>query len=215
MKNLKKQLCIIAAICCCAGFTACSDSAGNSSTDDSSSEVKSDEIVEKDSDDDSTDDNDADDSDTNRNNDNVDDEEENESSKYEKEDEEEDTDEQEEKTTEKKTESSFSPQFADEDDVEVKEWSDPDDKTNVGYLITWKDSPCIGKSVTVDGIEICGGETLGDCDFDNWSMSYDYDSGDKCRLPRKTQKIDKQNTKKFTLSKKKSLLTANQEAEIM
>ena len=36
-----------------------------------------------------------------------------------------------------------------------------------------------------------------------------------CRLPRKTQKIDKQNTKKFTLSKKKSLLTANQEALIM
>lgn len=167
MKNIRRYVSAVLAVCCCAAFTGCGDSSENSSEKESSSETRYEEKDEKDSDNDS--------------NDVIEDDNKEESDKadeYEKEDED-DTDKQEAETTVKKTESSFTPQFADESELKTSEWLNPDDDTNAGYLITWDDSPCIGKSVAVDGNEIFGGEILGDCDFKNWSVIYDYDKGDK------------------------------------
>lgn len=166
MKNIRRFIIAVVAVCCCAAFTGCGESAGNSSEKDFSSQTK---YEEKDSgsDDASEEDDDADKEKITEVSDEYD--------EYEAED----TDEQEEKTTVKKTEASFTPQFADESELKTSEWLNPDDNSNAGYSITWAASPCIGKSIVVDGNEICGGETLGDCDFKNWSVTYDYDNGDK------------------------------------
>lgn len=164
MKNIRKFISAVVAVCCCASFVGCGESAGKSSEEDLSSQTK---YEENDSDSEDSEDKD------------TDEQEEETTEESDESDEDEDTDEQEEKITVKKTESSFTPQFADESELRKSEWLNSDDKTNAGYSIIWYDSPCIGKSVAVDGNEIFGGETLGDCDFKNWSVTYDYDKGDE------------------------------------
>lgn len=175
MKNIRRFIIAVVAVCCCAAFTGCGESAGNSSEKDFSSQTKYEEkdSGSKDKDTDEQEEETAEESDEDED---IDEQEE---ETTEEPDEDEDTDEQKEEPTVKKTESSFTPQFADESELRKSEWLNSDDKTNAGYSITWDDSPCIGKSIAVDGNEIFGGETLGDCDFKNWSVTYDYDNGDK------------------------------------
>ena len=80
-------------------------------------------------------------------------------------------------TTVKKTESSFTPQFADESELRTTKVIYGGSDDYAGDTITWDDAQCIGKGITIDGVEIFGGEKFAACNFENWTISDEEDKG--------------------------------------